>query len=61
LVGHRTISHERGVKGDGVAGEASGGGRWWRLKGRRASRPGVVLVVSRRRDAMVRGRSFSFC
>jgi len=26
----RSISRERGVKGDGVAGEASGGGRWWR-------------------------------
>ena len=35
-----------GVKGDGVAGEASGGGRWWWLKGRRASQAlGVVLVA----------------
>jgi len=27
------------------------GGRWWRLKGRSMSKPGVVLVVSRSRDA----------
>jgi len=49
-----------GKKGDGVAGEASGGGRWWWLKGERVLGVGVVVLSRRRSCHAVERRSFNF-
>ena len=45
----RSISRERGVKGDGAAGEASGGDRWWRLRRTRVQAWGCVGGVEKKR------------
>ena len=45
----RSISRERGVKGDGVAGEASEGGRWWRLRRTHVQAWGCVGGVEKKR------------
>jgi len=45
----RSISRERGVKGDGVPNEASGGGRWWRRRRTRIQAWGCVGGVEKKR------------
>ena len=45
----RSISRERGVKGDSVAGEASDGGRWWRLRRTRVQAWDCVGGVEKKR------------
>ena len=56
----RSISRERGVKGDGVAGEASGGGRWWRLRRTRVQAWGCVGGVEKKR-CHGEGKKLGFC